>query len=408
MSSGKEIGDGHLQCQKPDYSIYEAASKSVRNNKHINNMVFHDEFFRDCMRQIQATYKVQQNHWPDQGYGFRIRLIWDYDRLWGTFELGFFKGVFLIDPGPGQDHFQADDDYYHQHPDEETKPQGEDEQEHEFESTSEYREYPLVWRGTSTKIPDTLFYSTLTIGKIRFGLNEIWGHFEAMLGVGLPNDRCEFHGKTPFGPALVSLSIQDIIDDWNNHSIFCEDEAPRSSSPNADRLKDENSKSATTPSPSTTSQELTEEDQKEFLRSVTGIFNITSKAVEGEWHSKSQGLTIRFHVDEQREKVWGHFDVGIVDGYLLLSLPPDGLVHNTLMEFQWRGRESETGSPTKGSGEVTIWEDRTVWGVFRGMIGDIDFKGKRKFMPGACSGHDIGYYRLGWEDYAHGGDSYFY
>ena len=42
MSSSKEIGDGdgHVPCKKPDYSIYEAASKSVHKNKHINNMVF--------------------------------------------------------------------------------------------------------------------------------------------------------------------------------------------------------------------------------------------------------------------------------------------------------------------------------------------------------------------------------
>jgi hypothetical protein len=127
------------------------------------------------MRQIQATYNVKQYHWLNQGYGFRIQLIWDHDRLWGTFDLGFFKGVLLIDPGPGQDHFQAEDEYNHQHP---AEHDSEDDQESEFESTSESREYPLVWRGTSTQIPDTLFYSPLTVGKIRFGLDEIWGHLK--------------------------------------------------------------------------------------------------------------------------------------------------------------------------------------------------------------------------------------
>lgn len=249
-------------------------------------------------------------------------------------------------------------------------------------------------------MPDTLLYSPMTIGKIRFGLNEIWRHFEAILGVGLPNGRCEFHGKKPFGPSVVSLSIQDVIDDQNKYDIFCEGEAPRSSSPDADKPKDKSSKSATTPSPSTISQELTK-GPNEFLRSITGIFNITSEAVEGEWCSKSRGLSIRFHIDEQQEKVWGQFDVGIVDGFLLLSRPPDGLTHSTPMEFQWRGRESETGSLRKGTDEVTIWEDRTLQGVFRGMVGDIDFNGK------ASSGRDIGYYRRGWEDYAYGGDALF-
>ncbi|RFU28426.1 hypothetical protein B7463_g7904, partial [Scytalidium lignicola] len=149
------------------------------------------------------------------------------------------------------------------------------------------------------------------------------------------------------------------------------------------------------PSSSTTSQERTEDDQYKFVRSVTGIFNITSEADEGDWPSKSQGLTIHFHVDKQQKRVWGHFDVGIVDEYLLLSLSPDGLVHNTPMGFQWRGTEDDTGRPLDGSGEVTIWEERTVSGVFRGNAGDIDFNGKRKFMPGEVSGYDVGYYRRG-------------
>lgn len=234
MPPETEIGDKH----PPHHASYESAIDSVLNNKHINNMVFHDEdYYRVRMRQIQGTYKVQQTHWPNQGYGFRIRLIWDHDRLWGTFELGFFNGVFLIDPGPGQDHFQASDDYHHQHPDGETQPEGNDEQE--LDDPSEYREYALVWRGTSVKMPDTLFFSTMTVGKIRFGFNEIWGHFDAMVGVGLPNYRCEFHGERRPGPVVGSLSIQDVIDDWNHHGMFCEDESPRLSSSNRDKPKDE-------------------------------------------------------------------------------------------------------------------------------------------------------------------------
>lgn len=186
------------------------------------------------------------------------------------------------------------------------------------------------------------------------------------------------------------------MDDWNNHgiSVFDEDEAPRSSNSNFDKSKDENSK------PVTTSQ-ASAADQEEFLKSITGIFDIISEAVEGGWHSKSQGLTIGFHVDEHQKKIWGSFDVGIVDGYLL-SLPPDRLSFDIPIEFQWRGRESETGSHMSGSGKVTLQKDETVQGVFHGMAGDVDFQGKRKLI------HDTNYYRQGWEDYAHDGDSQFY
>ena len=434
MSTNKPTGDG---VKRPNYALYEAAHRSRRENKHINNMVFHDEYFRDRMRQIQATYKVQQNHWPDVGYGFRIRLVWDHDQLWGTFELGFFKGVFRVDPGPGQDHFKADDEYNHQHAnDEEFPSENEDEDgeedsdgdgdcdERELLDIASSREYSLEWRGTSTQMPDTIFFSTLTLGKIRFGDGEIWGHFETMPGIGLPDDRCVFHGKQPFGPAAVSLSIQDVIDDWNEHNPFCDDEAPRTSNLDPNRsTKDEQSGSANTSesmseddddddddedigSP-TTSQGKTE-DRKDLSRSLTGIFEITSEAVEQEWYTQSHGLTVRFHVDEQQNKIWGFFDVGIMDGYLIFNITPEQLAYDTPMDFRWRARESDTGSPSNGAGKVTIWEDRKVRGIFLGMIGDIDFQGKRKFMPSGISGRETDWYSRGWKEYASGGDAWYY
>jgi hypothetical protein len=56
-------------------------------------------------------------------------------------------------------------------------------------------------------MPDTLFLSTLTVGKVRIGRGEIWGHFETMPRVGLPNEISDFHGKKPFRPSVVTLSI---------------------------------------------------------------------------------------------------------------------------------------------------------------------------------------------------------
>jgi hypothetical protein len=157
-------------------------------------------------------------------------------------------------------------------------------------------------------MPDTLFNSPLTVGKIRFDESKISGHLEAMLGVGLPDGRCEFQGKMLLGPSRVSLSIQDVIDDWNEHSSpFCDDEAPRSSDPDADRPKEESTddESATTSSPSTTSDEWTEEYPEGFVRYITGVYKIASEAIEGEWSSTSQRLTIRSHVNHEQQKVWG-------------------------------------------------------------------------------------------------------
>jgi hypothetical protein len=235
--------------------------------------------------------------------------------------------------------------------------------------------------------------------------------------VGLPEDRCEFHGKKRFGPFVVSLSIQDVIDEWNEHGFFCDDEVPRQSSEKNQETKVETNDSATAPSPSvatdseTSDRETSEEepeDKELFLLAVTGILEVTSDAIGGEWHSMSKGLTIRFHVDKQQQKVWGYFDVGIVQGYLLVSPRPEDLVSERPTAFQWRGRERDTGTPSRGNGAVMFGPARKVRGVFHGMCGEIDFKGRRKFMPSGISGRDEAFYRQGWEDYVRGGNSTFY
>ncbi|KAH8807421.1 hypothetical protein F5884DRAFT_789224 [Xylogone sp. PMI_703] len=410
-NAGKNSGEraDKDQASKPDISIYEAATKSRAENEHLNSMVFHNnELYRARMRQIQATYRVKQNHLPDKGYASRIRLIWDHDRLWGTLEMGYFKGVFLVDPGPGQDHFKAEDDYCHEHPDDDQS-ESEDSTFEALESASESREYSLEWRGINSQMPDIIHYSTETVGKIRFGDGEIWGRFEAMRGIGVP---CEFHGKRPFGPCIVSVSIQDVIDEWNEYDIFCDEELPRSSSLNTKESTKEstkdNSKLTTSSSQPVAAQPWTKEDQMYFRQSATGIFNITSKAVEGEWPDMSKDLIIRFHVDQQEGKVWGQFDVGIMDGYLLLNVSPNGLKPGIPNEFKWRGRDSGMGSASAGTGQVTISGDGDVQGIFHGVGPEIDFIGERNFMPGGISGYEASFYRQGWVEYAHGGNSDFY
>ena len=357
----------------------------MRKNEHINSMLFYDEYFRDCMRQIQNTYQIGANN--------EIELIWDHDRLWGTFRLPSFKGVFLIDPAPGQDHFQADDEYNQKCRDQEIEAQDEDEDVYQYESRS--REYSLVWRGTCLKNPEVLLCSKLNVGKICFGSGEISGHFDGMMGVGLPHGRSIFYGEPQFGPAVVSHSIRDVIDIWNNHRI--EDKTFRSSTPCEDNA--ECSGSIISSSPSTVEGDWTEEDQEDFVGSVTGIFDVTSREVQESWEQLSYGLTVRLHVDDYRPIIWGHFDVGIAHGFIFISLPEEGIngiIRNTPLMLHWRGWHIDNGL-MHGPGEVTIRADGTVHGVFRGMLGNIDFQGTRQVMPKECSGRDISYYHRGWE-----------
>ncbi|CAD6447048.1 2146baa4-320f-46d1-860e-117774cd1eae-CDS [Sclerotinia trifoliorum] len=399
----------------PNMANCLAANKSRRENEHINAMVFHDEYYRERMRNIQATYKVKQDNSPGLGYTSRIRLIWDHDRLLGTFDLDVFNGSFVIDPGPGQDHFKADVEYSKFHEalakdkesSEESADDDDDGGDDEIAATKEYR---FKWRGTNAKIPHKSFNSAFTIGKIRFGNGKIWGHFEAMSGVGYPGGRCEFHGKIPHGPCLVDMSVQEFIDKWNGYAETEEDEIPRSPTPRSTIAKSPSEHDDTYSTGSLmddTSQlkEWTEKDQQSFIEMITGIYDITSREIEEDWLSTSKGLMARLHVDQQQGKVLGYFDIGIVEGFLCLNDSLEALTHNSPMEFKWYGRGTFSGSTEQGTGTLAIRSRgaRTVQGMFYDMPdkndGQVDFHGMRRLLPAGVSGRGSGYYRAQWEEY---------
>ncbi|APA06173.1 hypothetical protein sscle_01g009430 [Sclerotinia sclerotiorum 1980 UF-70] len=394
-----------------------AANKSRRENEHINAMVFNDEYYRERMRNIQATYKVKQDNSPGLGYTSRIRLIWDHDRLLGTFDLDVFKGSLVIDPGPGQDHFKADIEYSKFHEarakDKESSEESADDEDDDDGGDDEIaatKEYRFKWRGTNAKIPHKSFNSTFTIGKIRFGNGKIWGHFEAMSGVGYPGGRCEFHGKIPHGPCLVDMSVQEFIDKWNGYAETEEDEIPRSPTPRSTIAKspsEHDGAHSTGSLMDDTSQlkEWTEKDQQNFIEMITGIYDITSREIEEDWVSSSKGLMVRLHVDQQQGKVMGSFDIGIVEGFLCLNHGLEALKHYSPIEFEWYGRGTFSGSIEQGTGTLAIRTQgaRTVEGIFSDMPdkndGQVDFHGMRRLLPAGVSGRGSGYYRAQWKEH---------
>ncbi|KAB8301248.1 hypothetical protein EYC80_003135 [Monilinia laxa] len=423
MFSGKEIrkkksgespmsGTNHLS----NMAKCLAANKSKRENEHINEMIFQDEYYRDRMRNIQATYKVKLDSLPGIGYSSRIRLIWDHNRLLGTFELDVFRGSILIDPGPGQDHFKADIEYSKFHEarardKESSEESGEesdaDEGDDEIATTREYR---FKWRGVNPKIPHKTFNSSFTVGKIRFGNGKIWGCFEAMSGVGFPGGRCEFHGKIPPGPCLVDMSIQEFIDRWNGYAEIEEDEEPRSPTPRSTMGQVQAERDGVIPTFESMEvvvaqpEEWTEIEQQNFVEMITGIYDITSREIEEDWFAESKGLMVRLHLDQQQGVVFGCFDIGIVEGFLKLDVGVEGFKHYSPMGFKWYGRGTFTGRSEKGTGTITIRtrEGRTVEGLFCDMPdnndGQIDFRGSRRVLPLGVSGRGAGYYRAHWEE----------
>jgi hypothetical protein len=204
-----------------------------------------------------------------------------------------------------------------------------------------------------------------------------------------------------FGPSRVPRSLQSFIDEWNDHAIWGEDETvrlPPGSKNDLESIKPSVSSSES----SVSSTEWTAEDQGEFLACVTGLFDITSTAIEQNWSTKANKLSIRFHVDREKNNVWGMFSTGICDGFLLLMNSPNNLEPDVPLKFRWRGREADTGDSMSGAGEVSIGDNRTIQGVFYDMYGNVDFTGERKFMPANISGYEPQYYRGQWIEYEPG------
>lgn len=201
----------------PTMNKYLPARETLDANGFVNNPNI-SESDQCYLRDIQATYKVQQEHWADHGYSFQIMLIWDQDRIWGAFDLGFYKGVLVVDHGPNR------------LPPERSREQEGDQAGNE-QADPIY--YDFTWRGTCSQIPDTAINNPLiTKGKIEFGrFSSIRGYFEGMFGIGLPDGRCDFDGMPLRGPRRVPRNLQSFIDDWNDLNYFGEDETTRPAPP---------------------------------------------------------------------------------------------------------------------------------------------------------------------------------
>ncbi|SPQ22407.1 cc63b16b-cc70-4071-bbb1-0c1060474dd4 [Thermothielavioides terrestris] len=370
----------------PAMEKYQAAWASLRSNSYVNNPSLSEDD-RIYLHGIQGTYKVKLASRTGWVHGFQMMLIWDYDRIWGAFDLGTFKGILMVDHGPQREPPEFWDD------------------------EAELPSFDFTWRGTCTQMPDAVFNNPLiTKGKITFGSRNISGHFEGMA----TDATCKFEGEAQFGPQRVGRSLQSFIDEWNEYEFFGEDETIRQP-PAGETVDSTADAQAGTPSvkedeDSSTESEGSEDtaeesdlfDDEQLRLYLTGVFDISSEDIKAELPDKAQHVALRMHADLEGNQVWGWFDMGICEGYLLLDVPADGLRKGRPLQFTYRGREAETGMTVRGTGELEV-ESTNAWrvkGFFRGMYGDaVRFSGKRKLMPSGISGRDLWWYQDGWADY---------
>lgn len=292
----------------------------------------------------------------------------------------------------------------------------------------------FTWRGRVAMMPGSeepeilLNNSSITKGKIELTGCEISGYFEGMPG---PVDHYKFEGRPSRGPRRVPRSLSSFIDEWNDMSVFeddvsvrlppsslpsrrlAESDDPEGGQPSSKRQRtgdskhsDENSDEGDEPGIDEEDDEVDDDDEedeqgpKEVCQRLTGRFNIHSADIASEWPDKASSVSLRLHVDQKGGKIWGCFDMGICDGYLL-GESLDGVDFGQPVSFNYRGREADTGTSVRGRGIVTLRREKSsITGFFRGMYGEkVSFEGRRILMPTGISGWEAWRYQNGWEEY---------
>ncbi|CEL09375.1 hypothetical protein ASPCAL12511 [Aspergillus calidoustus] len=168
--------------------VHQLAARTRSQNSWLKDY----EYDLSQLKSVQRTWQIQLTSFPDIGFAFRIYLLWDYDRLWGVFNLGHTEGAMLIDPGFRLS--SADDD-----------PQ----------------QLSFTWRGVRVNDPGTSIHDP-SIAKGKIWMNpchqKLVGYFDHIAGNGMAGgDRCHFRGKPVFGPPVVPYSLDDVLTDWDEY-----------------------------------------------------------------------------------------------------------------------------------------------------------------------------------------------
>jgi hypothetical protein len=378
-----------------------------------------------AMQLFQGMYRLEISELPHQEC--RMTLIWDYDRLWGCFDIGVWKGLMLIDPGP-QDNT----------------------------TTS----YSFAWRGVCENEPEVAYDNKgITIGEITLGgKGPVFGCFRGMAVADFPDDKCDFKAVRVLGPPMVPWPVETFVADWNylQHDKAKEPESQRlvllalSPEPESqvvndgtvrmdcdqdveepDQDQDEVTtevhpsspvrQAAETPHTSPPPEEPTQQsqpppntigrlhatsftmqrswarhDQDKFLEVVCGSYEISSPTMKHNWSRKASRLRMRLLVDRKESCVWGMFAMGVYRGIMLFQESPIRFQKDKRLKFCWRGRETDGRDCAEKLGYLLFAEDMSIQGCFYDMYGDVPFAGRRRTRPAVESRFDEAFFKQQW------------
>jgi len=381
--------------------------KRILDNTYINAMVFHNEMCREWMREIQGVYIVTKtNEPPDQSVNKEIHLMWDHDRLWGLFCFRAFKGVFLVDPGPGQEIFKDVDELF--------APQYLVPTDKGLQEPQKQREYRLVWRGRNRYMERTLFNSPWTIGAMCFWHRQIKGVFSGMDSARITGGECKFLATRSSVGDIPRGSLSGAINLWNSYRICnrkerlqtggdAKDQADRAFGELFERTNDavimeERLKKCLV-------EMLLKEKRrwwKELLSFVPGAFVATNTLTATE---ETHELLIQFLVPDDQETIWGEFNIGESKGFLRLDFPPleDLSKIGRKLEFNYRAKHCQEEDGFEGTCCVTFNLDGTIECVFHPSVNGVSFKGEPKSVAEEPSlERNSVCFRGGWDGYRPG------
>jgi hypothetical protein len=130
-----------------------------------------------------------------------------------------------------------------------------------------------------------------------------------------------------------------------------------------------------------------------FPSTLGDILELSSPYIEGEWPDLAENLELGFHPDTENKIIWGRYDIGISEGYLRHK----GLTLKKKMEFEYRGREANTGDGNRGVC-VVEFKGQNFTATFTKMTGSAPVEGVMDTKLSESSS-DTRYYENGWNEY---------
>ncbi|KAL1633116.1 hypothetical protein SLS58_011225 [Diplodia intermedia] len=368
------------------------------------------------------TAPVVADKWPTLAAApksLKMLLCPDGEKLWGSYTLGPFNGVFLVDEGPCDGSFS------------------------------------FVWRGTDTSDSEKLKFAT-GLGDMRFlNAKQIEGAF-----YNLHDYRTTFEGKVQAGARQCPRDALSFDIEWDdyaqangwfgrpgiripegerppsgnfaksstlsalnaNEPRYLPVDSPEGTPPKEEQsIKDEpdvqepdaqplsvNANARRTSyitstdafynnSPSAAPSRYASAD----VGQITGVYDIQCPAIEDDFIESQNNLKLLLCRETRSSKIWGCFAWGPYYGVIQMNPGPSDYSPASVT-LGWRARDKDGGSVRFGRGchgEMEFPEPGSIQGRLFGLHGGVmEFWGKRRPGPKNC-GHPLSEFQQEWSSY---------